>query len=131
MGELTIPYSLGGPSARGKQYTPEEDEFLIRQVQEFGYSTESTILYQAVHKSILRSPRFKFDFFLKTRTPSDLSKRCQKLISLLEKEAAEDARGEIEAARKKRSANKEPWEKLAEKAAQNAINQMKTKRSRR
>ena len=127
-GEFVIPYALGGPSARGKQYTPEEDEFLLRQLHEFGYSTDATVLYPAIHKSILRSPRFKFDFFLKTRTPSDLSKRCQKLISLIEKES-ELTQMEVDA-KKKRSANKEPWEKLAEKAAQNAIQQLKSKRRR-
>ena len=126
-GELIIPYAVGGPSARGKQYTPEEDEFLIRQVHELGYSTDPSILYPEIHKSILKSPRFKFDFFLKTRTASDLSKRCQKLISILEKEAAEGQQ-ESEAAKKRRAANKEPWEKLAEKAASNAIHQLKTKR---
>ena len=129
-GELIIPYAIGGPSARGKQFTPEEDEFLLRQLQELGYSTDPAILYPEIHKSILRSPRFKFDFFLKTRTPSDLSKRCQKLISLLEKEAVE-GEASAEAAKKKRAANKEPWEKLAEKAAHNAITQLKSKRARK
>jgi superfamily II DNA or RNA helicase len=129
-GDFVIPYAIGGPSARGKQFTPEEDEFLLRQLHELGYSTDPSILYPEIHKAILRSPRFKFDFFLKTRTPSDLSKRCQKLISLLEKEAAE---GEAltEAAKKKRAANKEPWEKLAEKAAHNAMTQLKNKRTRK
>lgn len=129
--ELIIPYAIGGPSARGKQYTPEEDEFLLRQLHELGYSTDPTILYPEIHKAILRSTRFKFDFFLKTRTPSDLSKRCQKLISLLEKEAAEGEAQAAEAAKKKRAGNKEPWEKLAEKAAHNAINQLKSKRSKK
>jgi len=128
LGELVIPYALGGPSARGKQYTPEEDEFLIRQVHEHGYSTDPSILYPEIHKSILKSPRFKFDFFLKTRTTPDLSKRCQKLISLLEREATEASHPESEAAKKRRAANKEPWEKLAERAAAGAIQQLKSKR---
>ena len=129
-GELIIPYAIGGPSARGKQFTPEEDEFLLRQLHELGFSTDPAILYPEIHKSVLRSPRFKFDFFLKTRTPSDLSKRCQKLILLLEKEAAE-GEAMMEAAKKKRAANKEPWEKLAEKAAHNAMTQLKNKRTRK
>lgn len=127
-GELVIPYAAGGGSARGKQFTAEEDEFLIRQVHELGYSTDPAILYPEIHKAILKSPRFKFDFFLKTRTASDLSKRCQKLISILEKEAAEGLQESEAAARKRRAANKEPWEKLAERAAASAIQQLKTKR---
>ena len=128
-GELYIPYALGGTAARGKQYTHEEDEFLIRQLHELGYSTDPTILYPEIHKNILKSPRFKFDFFLKTRTSSDLSKRCQKLIQILEKESAEGG-NESDAAKKRRANNKEPWEKLAERAAHNAINQMRSKRRR-
>jgi superfamily II DNA or RNA helicase len=127
--DLSIPYpSL---TARGKQYTPEEDEFLLRCVQEFGFSTDPAILYPEIHKAILKSPRFKFDFFLKTRTPGDLAKRSQKLISFLEKEAAEIANDADAAARKKRSANKEPWEKLAEKAAHSAIHNLKSRQTRK
>ncbi len=123
---FAIPYNLGGPKAK-HQFTPAEDEFLLRCVQEIGFATDPSILYVEIHRRVLKSPIFKFDFFLKTRTEADLSKRVAKLISMLEREEVEEASTSNNNS-KKRTANRENWEKVAEKAAQQAINQLKSKR---
>lgn len=126
---FTVPYALGGPKAK-HQFTPAEDEFLLRNVQELGYGTDPSVLYPEIHRRIIKSPVFKFDFYLKTRTDSDLAKRVGKLISMLEREEAEEASSAAAAAGtgKKRMANRENWERVAEKAAQQAIHQLKSKR---
>ncbi|PJF17788.1 hypothetical protein PSACC_02392 [Paramicrosporidium saccamoebae] len=86
---LHITY-FGG---KGKQFTEEEDAFLIEQLASIGIAHEDAA--NKLRESILHSPRFRFDWFLKTRTAGDLQRRCHKLISFIEREQREiDERAE-------------------------------------
>lgn len=76
--------SYGG--ARGKQWTEEEDIFLLTNWADIGVGREDAMLL--LRERILAAPAFRFDWFIKTRTLGDLQKRCQKLIGLIEKEEA-------------------------------------------
>ena len=83
MRTLTVPYPQPkAPTSKG--YTEEEDRFLICLLNELGYGA-----WDEMRAEIRRSEQFRFDFFLKSRTPVELSKRCDALIRLLEKDAFE------------------------------------------
>ncbi|KAJ3197493.1 hypothetical protein HK101_003191 [Irineochytrium annulatum] len=74
--------------SRGKNYTEEEDRFMIVCLERFGYGTED--VYERIRAEIKQSCMFRFDWFIKSRTAAELSKRCQTLISILVKEEAEE-----------------------------------------
>ncbi|KAJ1930665.1 chromatin remodeling complex Adenosinetriphosphatase [Tieghemiomyces parasiticus] len=78
--QLRIPYR---PS-RGKYYTEEEDRFLLVSLVRLGYGRDD--VYDLMHAEIRQSPLFKFDWFLKSRTPSELQRRCNTLIHMLQKD---------------------------------------------
>ena len=82
---LTLNY----PTAQ-RQYTPEEDRFLLCTLQQVGYGQ-----WDEVKAAVRRSWMFRFDWFLKSRSAVELQKRTDYLIKLIERE--ED---ELEAARK-------------------------------
>ncbi|TIC25097.1 hypothetical protein E3Q10_03853 [Wallemia mellicola] len=79
---LTIPY---GPQQRGKQYTEEEDRFLLVRLSHHGLHSDDT--FDRIKRDILDHPAFRMDWFFKSRTPAEISRRCQTLISLVLKEA--------------------------------------------
>ncbi|TIA78975.1 hypothetical protein E3P92_03554 [Wallemia ichthyophaga] len=79
---LNIPY---GPQQRGKQYTEDEDRFLLVKLAHHGLSSDDT--YDKIKRDILEHPAFRMDWFFKSRTPTEISRRCQTLISLTLKEA--------------------------------------------
>jgi hypothetical protein len=72
---------------KGKNYTEEEDRFLIVMLEKYGYGTEN--VYDKIRQEIKGSPLFRFDWFLKSRTSQEISRRCNTLISLIQKENAE------------------------------------------
>lgn len=72
---------------KGKNYTEEEDRFLIVMLEKYGYGTEN--VYDKIRQEIKNSPLFRFDWFLKSRTSQEISRRCNTLISLIQKENAE------------------------------------------
>jgi SWI/SNF-related matrix-associated actin-dependent regulator of chromatin subfamily A member 5 len=78
---LQIPY---GPTTLSKGFTEEEDRFLICMLNALGYGA-----WDALKAEIRRSEQFRFDWFIKSRTPGELSRRCDALIRLLEREAME------------------------------------------
>ncbi|KAI9142019.1 SNF2 family N-terminal domain-containing protein [Paraphysoderma sedebokerense] len=93
---LKIPYNT---SAKGKNYTEEEDRFLLVTLEKYGYGSED--VYDRMRDEIRTSPLFRFDWFLRSRTSQELSRRCNTLVSLLTKEnAADDEDG-----RKRKRAN--------------------------
>lgn len=79
--ELKFQY---GP-AKGKAYTEEEDRFLVCMVHKLGYGA-----WDELKAEIRNSWRFRFDWYFKSRTPQELSRRCDTLIRLVEKENEED-----------------------------------------
>lgn len=72
---------------KDREFTEEEDEFMILQMNEIGYDRED--LYEQLRERILRESIFRFNWFIKTRTMDELMRRCQKLIGILEKRSRE------------------------------------------
>jgi SWI/SNF-related matrix-associated actin-dependent regulator of chromatin subfamily A member 5 len=79
--DLKIQY---GPS-KGKAYNEEEDRFLVCMMHQLGYGA-----WDELKAAIRNSWRFRFDWFIKSRTPAELARRCDTLIRLIEKESEGD-----------------------------------------
>ena len=69
---------------KGKAYTEEEDRFIVCMTNNLGYGN-----WDQLKVEIRKSWRFRFDWFLKSRTPQELCRRCDTLIRLIEKENEE------------------------------------------
>ncbi|CAO0800894.1 unnamed protein product [Mucor circinelloides] len=82
--QLKIHYTQ---PTKGKNYTEEEDRFLVVMLEKYGYGTEN--VYDNIRREIKQSPLFRFDWFLKSRTSQEVARRCNTLISLIQKENAE------------------------------------------
>ncbi|KAH7654970.1 Calcium/calmodulin-dependent protein kinase protein [Dioscorea alata] len=79
--ELKIQYGQN----KGKLYSEECDRFMLCMISELGYGNWDELKY-----ALRESPLFRFDWYAKSRTPQELSKRCDTLIRLIEKENQED-----------------------------------------
>jgi SWI/SNF-related matrix-associated actin-dependent regulator of chromatin subfamily A member 5 len=78
--QLRIQYGTN----KGKNFTEEEDRFLICRLHELGFDNEN--IYDELRQSVRSAPQFRFDWFIKSRTAAELQRRCNILISLIEKE---------------------------------------------
>uniref|UniRef100_A0A8C5DTF6 SWI/SNF related, matrix associated, actin dependent regulator of chromatin, subfamily a, member 5 n=1 Tax=Gouania willdenowi TaxID=441366 RepID=A0A8C5DTF6_GOUWI len=81
--QLRISYGTN----KVKNYLEEEDRFLICMLHKLGFDKES--VYDELRQCIRRAPQFRFDWFLKSRTSMDLQRRCNTLITLIERENME------------------------------------------
>ncbi|KAJ3026064.1 UNVERIFIED_CONTAM: hypothetical protein HDU68_006238 [Siphonaria sp. JEL0065] len=70
--------------SKGKNYTEDEDRFMLVCLEKYGYASED--VYERMKEDIKQSPLFRFDWFIKSRTAAELSKRCATLIAILQKE---------------------------------------------
>lgn len=100
--QLQINY---GNTQKGKNYTEEEDRFMVVALQKHGYNTED--VYEVIRKEIRQHPSFRFDWFIKSRSAAELNRRCTTLINLLMKdmdldEEGAEARGNAPSGRGKR-----------------------------
>jgi SWI/SNF-related matrix-associated actin-dependent regulator of chromatin subfamily A member 5 len=109
MRTLKIPYPQS-KVATSKGYTEEEDRFLILLMNSLGYGA-----WDEMRAEIRRSESFRFDFFLKSRTPLELSKRCDALVRMLEKDAIENKTPAGKIAAEAELRKKEDREKAKEK----------------
>ena len=75
--QLKITYN----QTKTKNFTEEEDRFLIVTLERLGYGTDD--VYDRIRDEIRKSPMFRFDWFLKSRTTLELSRRCAYLIKCL------------------------------------------------
>ncbi|KAF9321074.1 hypothetical protein BG003_003837 [Podila horticola] len=75
--QLKITYN----QTKTKNYTEEEDRFLIVMLERLGFGSED--VFDKIRDEIRKSPMFRFDWFLKSRTPLELSRRCAYLIKCL------------------------------------------------
>ena len=84
---LTIAYgpNKGGSSGANKTFTEEEDRFLVCMLARVGYGA-----WDALRGEVLTAEQFRFDWFLKTRSATDLQRRCDVLVRLIEKEQGVD-----------------------------------------
>eukprot|EP00127_Corallochytrium_limacisporum_P006544 Clim_evm16s230 gene=Clim_evmTU16s230 len=93
--QLRINYA----NNRGKNYTEDEDRFLICMLQQLGYGGDS--VFDELRYEIRRAAQFRFDWYLKSRTASELQRRCTVLIGLIEKELDGNKGGAKKATAKK------------------------------
>jgi SWI/SNF-related matrix-associated actin-dependent regulator of chromatin subfamily A member 5 len=103
--ELKLQY---GP-AKGKAYTEEEDRFLVCMMHKLGYGA-----WDELKAEVRNTWRFRFDWYIKSRTPQELARRCETLIRLIEKENEEDE--ERTAAKKKAGGGKKDDSKAPSEA---------------
>ncbi|RWS11514.1 SWI/SNF-related matrix-associated actin-dependent regulator of chromatin subfamily A member 5-like isoform X1 [Dinothrombium tinctorium] len=77
--QLRIAYGTN----KGKNYIEEEDRFLICMLHKLGFDRE--FVYDELKSAIRSAPQFRFDWFIKSRTASELQRRCNTLITLIER----------------------------------------------
>uniref|UniRef100_U5EY61 Putative chromatin remodeling complex swi/snf component swi2 n=1 Tax=Corethrella appendiculata TaxID=1370023 RepID=U5EY61_9DIPT len=81
--QLRISYG----NNKGKNYTEEEDRFLVCMLHKLGFDKEN--VYEELRAAVRSAPQFRFDWFLKSRTAMELQRRCNTLITLIERENQE------------------------------------------
>ncbi|KAK7788863.1 hypothetical protein R5R35_007891 [Gryllus longicercus] len=81
--QLRIAYGTN----KGKNYTEEEDRFLVCMLHKLGFDKEN--VYEELRACVRSSPQFRFDWFLKSRKAMELQRRCNTLITLIERENQE------------------------------------------
>ena len=60
--QLRIAYGTN----KGKNYTEEEDRFLICMLYKLGFDREN--VFDELRPAVRQSPQFRFDWFIKSRT---------------------------------------------------------------
>ncbi|GAU11111.1 hypothetical protein TSUD_197350 [Trifolium subterraneum] len=109
--ELKIQYGQN----KGKLYNEECDRFMICMTHKLGYGN-----WDELKAAFRMSPLFRFDWFVKSRTTQELTRRCDTLIRLVEKENQEydererQARKEKKLAAKSSTPSKRPMPRQAE-----------------
>ncbi len=97
MQELELNY----PTTKGKIYSEEEDRYLLCRLNYYGLKTDD--VYERIKQDITEFPVFRFDWFFKSRTPQELQRRCNTLLTMIEKETEgeveEEAKEEVAAVR--------------------------------
>ncbi|GAB7350055.1 hypothetical protein MBLNU459_g0725t1 [Dothideomycetes sp. NU459] len=83
--QLKINYTVS--TTNKKVYTEEEDRFLLVMLDRFGLEAEN--LYEKIRDEIRESPLFRFDWFFLSRTPQEIGRRCNTLITTVSREMAE------------------------------------------
>ncbi|KAJ0976223.1 hypothetical protein J5N97_018188 [Dioscorea zingiberensis] len=96
--DLKIQYGQN----KGNMYNEECDRFMLCMVHKLGYGNWDELKF-----AFRESPMFRFDWFVKSRTPQELAKRCDTLIRLIEKENQEYDEQERQAAKDKMHAKVE------------------------
>ncbi|XP_070553116.1 SWI/SNF-related matrix-associated actin-dependent regulator of chromatin subfamily A member 5-like isoform X2 [Ptychodera flava] len=81
--QLRIAYGTN----KGKNWTEEEDRFLVCMLHKLGFDKEN--VYDELRTACRQAPQFRFDWFLKSRTAMELQRRCNTLITLIERENQE------------------------------------------
>lgn len=80
--QLKINYTVS--TTNKKVYTEEEDRFLLVMLDKYGVDSEG--IYDKIRDEIRESPLFRFDWFFLSRTPMELSRRCNTLLTTIVKE---------------------------------------------
>ncbi|GAA5976220.1 hypothetical protein JCM11641_001086 [Rhodosporidiobolus odoratus] len=99
--QLKIVYAN---QTKGKSYSEDEDRFLLVELAKYGIGKDDT--YERIKRDINEWPAFRFDWFMKSRTPAEIARRCKTLIELVGKEAGMDTNedGQPKARRGRKSA---------------------------
>jgi SWI/SNF-related matrix-associated actin-dependent regulator of chromatin subfamily A member 5 len=80
--QMKLNYTVS--TTNKKVYTEEEDRFILVMLDKFGIETES--VHEMLRDAIRQSPLFRFDWFFLSRTPVELSRRCNTLLNTVVKE---------------------------------------------
>ncbi|KAF3913331.1 hypothetical protein ABW20_dc0103309 [Dactylellina cionopaga] len=80
--QMKINYSVS--TTNKKVYTEEEDRFLLVQLDKYGLESEN--LFEYIQNDIRECPLFRFDWFFLSRTPAELARRCQTLLTTVDRE---------------------------------------------
>lgn len=77
--QLRIQYGTN----KGKNYTEEEDRFLVCMLHKLGFDKEN--VYDELRQAVRQAPQFRFDWFIKSRTAmvSNLNKFISDAFPLL------------------------------------------------
>ncbi|AEY98221.1 FAFR537Wp [Eremothecium gossypii FDAG1] len=81
MQEMTIQYP---PNNARRTYNSTEDKFILLAVNKYGLFSDN--LYDKVKQEIMKSSLFHFDWFIRTRTVHELSKRVNTLLTMIMRE---------------------------------------------
>ncbi|KAK0527865.1 chromatin remodeling complex Adenosinetriphosphatase [Tilletia horrida] len=100
--QMKLPYTQN----KGRSYSDDEDRFLLVQLAKYGLGRDD--VYEQIKQDISRYPGFRFDWFIKSRTPIELHRRCATLLLLITKEdqaAAESGKvdGRTKASKKRKA----------------------------
>merc|ERR1711944_386462 len=98
--QLRIAYGTN----KGKNYTEEEDRFLVCMLHKLGFDKEN--VYEDLRAAVRCAPQFRFDWFIKSRTAMELQRRCNTLITLIERENNEIEEKEEAEKKNKKGSNK-------------------------
>lgn len=74
--------------AKGKSYSEDEDRFLLVQLAKYGLGGDD--VYERIKKDVTEWAGFRFDWFIKSRTPQEIGRRCNTLLLLVLKEMEEE-----------------------------------------
>jgi len=83
MQELELHYNV----TKGKVWSEEEDRYLLVRLQHYKIARED--VFELIKKDISQFPQFRFDWFIKSRTPQEISRRCTTLLNMLRREVGE------------------------------------------
>ncbi|KAJ2912122.1 hypothetical protein MD484_g8283, partial [Candolleomyces efflorescens] len=89
MQELELNY----PTTKGKVYSEEEDRYLLCRLHHYGMQVDD--VYERIKRDIGEFPVFRFDWFFKSRSPQELQRRCNTLLSMIEKEVEQNKVEEV------------------------------------
>lgn len=93
--QLKINYYSG----KSRNYTEDEDRYILCMLCKLGFDKEN--VYDDLRLAVRNANQFRFDWFIKSRTAAELQRRCNTLISLVERENQE-----LEESAKKNSKSK-------------------------
>ena len=100
---------------KGKNYTEEEDRFLLCALPSVGYGN-----WDEMKACIRRHWLFRFDWFFKSRTPTELGRRVEQLVRLVQEETSGPKRKAEKAAAAEGEEGAPPKPKKGKKAAEAA-----------
>ena len=89
-----------GSFGKGRAYQEEEDAFLICMMHRHGYGAA-----ERIRMEIRRAWQFRFDWYFKSRSSSEIQKRCDAIVKIVERENEEVRRKEKEAEEAKLAAS--------------------------
>jgi SWI/SNF-related matrix-associated actin-dependent regulator of chromatin subfamily A member 5 len=73
-----------GGTGKGRSYQEEEDAFLVCMMHRHGYGAA-----ERIRMEIRRAYQFRMDWYFKSRNATEIQKRCDTLVRIIERENAE------------------------------------------